>query len=649
MAKTVKVSYNADTLETVITVDGREFDTSRINGKEIADWAYPFMIRKIRWNGFYDEMVEALGGDKEFNLVFEGSEDALAELKEAWEDAPVTIISDGNGENTVLIEYDEDNLKTTITINGQAFDTSRIDGREIADWVYPFMIRKVKWNGIFDELSSAVGSNEYVIQFFGNESCFKILTEEAPAELSICMAQNNNTNKAKELTIDFSDVPEQTKELFNEFEKLMIGESSVLENKSNQEFDEDFKIISHYADLGNIDAMCYNAFYNICSANENTNINVDVDKLRILAEKEHVKSQFAFSIILQNQGKEEAFIWMKKAAENGYIPAYYFLGIYYFYGKGTAINKNEAIKWYTLAADNGNVDGLCALGYCLQYGDGIEQNCKKAVKYYKKAAKEGFAEAQNRLGCCYFTGIGVGSTYSEALKHFKNAADQNYLAAICNLATCYRYGYGCDKNISKAKELYLQAAEQGYLYAQYYLGNIYEYEKKHINLDKALMWYNKAKENGLIIDTDHMGEQHRGGFGAEINREKNIEWYRTASICGDAWSLSRLDLMDYDAFSEDYSSSYSNNKSQPKESSTQLVNVTPVCDESHVNNSGFMNKATDALNKVVDFAESETGQNIIKIGKIVGKIGATIYQANKNKNSSYTSYDSDDYYYDDEY
>lgn len=157
MAKTVKVSYNADTLETVITVDGREFDTSRINGKEIADWAYPFMIRKIRWNGFYDEMVESLGGDKEFNLVFEGSEDALAELKEAWEDAPVTIISEGNGENTVLIEYDEDNLKTTITINGQAFDTSRIDGREIADWVYPFMIRKVKWNGIFEELSEAVG------------------------------------------------------------------------------------------------------------------------------------------------------------------------------------------------------------------------------------------------------------------------------------------------------------------------------------------------------------------------------------------------------------------------------------------------------------------------------------------------------------
>ena len=51
MAKTVKVTYNAETLETSITIDGNPFDTSRIDGKEISDWAYPFMIRKVRWNG----------------------------------------------------------------------------------------------------------------------------------------------------------------------------------------------------------------------------------------------------------------------------------------------------------------------------------------------------------------------------------------------------------------------------------------------------------------------------------------------------------------------------------------------------------------------------------------------------------------------
>lgn len=185
MVKTVKVLYNADTLETEITVDGRKFDTSRINGKEIEDWAYPFMIRKVRWNGFYDEMVEALGGDKEFNLVFEGSEDSLAELKEALEDAPVTIISDEDNENIVVIEYDEDSLTTSITINGQAFDTSRIDGKEIADWIYPFIIRKVKWDGIFDEISKVIGSDEYTVQFSGSNSAMRELMEECPETVSI--------------------------------------------------------------------------------------------------------------------------------------------------------------------------------------------------------------------------------------------------------------------------------------------------------------------------------------------------------------------------------------------------------------------------------------------------------------------------------
>ena len=60
MGRTVKVVYHADTLQTEITVDGEPFDTSRINGKEIDVWAYPFMLRKIKWNGFYEEMVEAL-------------------------------------------------------------------------------------------------------------------------------------------------------------------------------------------------------------------------------------------------------------------------------------------------------------------------------------------------------------------------------------------------------------------------------------------------------------------------------------------------------------------------------------------------------------------------------------------------------------
>jgi len=143
-------------------------------------------MRKIKWSGFYQEMSDALGGERAFNLIFEGSPKALAELQEAWEDEPVTVISEESSDaDTVIIDYDESALQTIITINNQPFDTSRINGREIADWVYPFMMRKVKWNGIFDELSQVVGSEKYTIQFCGTESALQELKEECPETVTI--------------------------------------------------------------------------------------------------------------------------------------------------------------------------------------------------------------------------------------------------------------------------------------------------------------------------------------------------------------------------------------------------------------------------------------------------------------------------------
>ena len=209
MSKTVKVIYHDDTLETEIIVDGQPFDTSRIKGREIADWAYPFVMRKIKWSGFYQEMSDALGGERAFNLIFEGSPKALAELQEAWEDEPVTVISEESSDaDTVMIDYDESALQTIITINNQPFDTSRINGREIADWVYPFMMRKVKWNDIFDELSQVVGSEKYTIQFCGTESALQELKEECPETVTI----RENLKKTEDTISETESVQEINQE-----------------------------------------------------------------------------------------------------------------------------------------------------------------------------------------------------------------------------------------------------------------------------------------------------------------------------------------------------------------------------------------------------------------------------------------------------
>lgn len=645
MSKTVKVIYNADTLQTTIMVDGQPFDTSRIDGKEIEDWAYPFMMRKVKWNGFYDEMVDALGGEKEFNLIFDGSDEALAELKEAWEDAPVTVVSENDCGNTVVIEYDENTLTTNITVNGQPFDTSRINGKEIEDWVYPFMIRKVKWDGIFEELAKVVGTNEYTIQFDGSEIALKILSEEVPNDVSICV-------KTYEFTADMP-IPDEVKYIFDGMEQFMLGRVDSFDDKSEEEQEEIFKIITRYADLGNCDAICYVALLAMVSEDKEININDIIDTLKSIAMKGHAKAQYLLAMIYygsfdeETENQDEGYKWLEKSANLEYAPAQYLVGEAYFNGESVSIDYDEAFKMFENSAKQGYLYAQCKLGFCYEFCYGTEQDYKEAIKLYKLAAKSGLDEAQNRLGNLYFNGNGVSTTYKEAIKWFNSAAEQLYAPALCNLATCYRYGqFGCQKNVQQAIDLYLQASEQGYVYAQYYLGNIYEFEKGYIDHEKALNWYNIAIENGLPVDIDNIGMKYRNGYEGEDrkNEETALELYIQAAEYGDAWAQHRIESLNGTAAMKAKKKAEQKQKNRPQK---QVVNTTTSQTSAK---SGFTFKnATDTVNKVVGFVESDTGQNILKVGRVVGKIGMALFQANQNRKASYNSSASYDYYDDDEY
>ena len=358
MANKVEVIYDDKTLETLITVNGKSFDTSRINGKEIADWAYPFMMRKVRWNGFYDEMVQALGSQKAFDLVFEGSDEALAELREAWENAPVNVVSGSSTENAVVIVYDENTLTTEITVNGQPFDTSRINGKEIADWVYPFMMRKVKWEGIFEELAKVVESQEYTIQFSGSNAAMNELMEECPESVSIQKNKGNYLQTSNELAKKVSS----DDEVFNTF-------VSLNKDKRHQEA---FDYAKSYADKGNAGAQ-YSLF-----------ISYHVGK--IVPQDEKIAQSY-----------------LKKSAEQGYAKAQYELGL-----------LTHDNNWLLRSAEQGYSEAQYLLGELYLEGDDCPQDDDEAFKWIKKAAEQGLAEAQAKLGNLYFYGWGTAADSHQA-------------------------------------------------------------------------------------------------------------------------------------------------------------------------------------------------------------------------------------------
>lgn len=549
---TVEVLYNENTLETLITVNGKSFDTSRINGKEIADWAYPFMMRKVRWNGFYDEMVQDLGGQKAFDLVFEGSEEALAELREAWENAPVNIISGGSLGSVVTITYDENRLTTEITVNGQPFDTSRINGKEIADWVYPFMMRKVKWEGIFEELAKEVGSQDYTIQFSGSNSAMNELMEECPVNVNI---------KVVRRTVALNSTKKQ------------IGTGNEL--CENNEDENVFKCCLEAAEEGNAEAQCMvgDCYFKGIGTKEDEN---KAFKWYLkAAEQGYVEAQYSVGRCYNfGFGTEDddykAFNWYLKAAEQGHNSAQYYVGLMYFCGYGVEEDNDEALKWFLKsaeqdddganaiymvgkcylnsgieedenkafkyflkAAEQDNIDALCSIGLCYERGIGVEQDYDEAFEWYMKAAEKGNAIAQTDVGRFYYNGLAPDVDYDEAFRYFMMASEESEEAQFY-LGECYYVGFGVEADDEEAEMWYQRSADDGFAPALYHVAENNEDEFE------AFEQYMKAAEQGYSLSILAVADCYYTGKGVDEDIYEAVEWYEKAAEYGEARAICQL-------------------------------------------------------------------------------------------------------------
>ena len=576
MANKVEVIYDDKTLETLITVNGKSFDTSRINGKEIADWAYPFMMRKVRWNGFYEEMVQALGGQKDFDLVFEGSDEALAELREAWENAPVNVVSGSSTENVVVIVYDENTLTTEITVNGQPFDTSRINGKEIADWVYPFMMRKVKWDGIFEELAKVVGSQEYTIQFSGSNAAMNELMEECPETVSI---QKNKGNVSK--SVEASNI-----------------DSSTSNNSDMTQKDRVLEIASRFA---------YHFIETIASGKEDFGTTIleelnqsDYDYLLELASNGEPAAVF-FNLIVNSEDEEIVFSSYDDLAKKRFLPAEALSLVSVFDDKSFSADylqvaeyikdiEASSLKDYlsdgmkdiediahelanrqryeesfairqSVIGYNYNVS-ISNLGWHYHYGKGVEKNLEQAVKYYKKAIALGDTWSKDKLKeLCIdpdtpFYDPELSDDMKTILDFFNNEeyaiADQNELDEVIDklskyakqgnptaqftLGKCYLEGIGVEESLQKARVWISKAAENGHPTALSAMAEAYHYgEDIQADDRKAFQYIRKAVDCGADPDDmDLLAAFYTYGWGTPVNVSQGLECRKVAAEFGSA-------------------------------------------------------------------------------------------------------------------
>lgn len=124
---------------------------------------------------------------------------------------------------------------------------------------------------------------------------------------------------------------------------------------------------------------------------------------------------------------EQAPKGYKRAAQAGFAPAQYNLGMIYERGLGgVQRDAGKAVEWYRRAVVQGDTDADSKL-YVMYASGRVPQTDDAAVAGYKHAAQEGSAVAQYTLGVLYETGSGaVQRDAKEAARWYKKAANQQH-------------------------------------------------------------------------------------------------------------------------------------------------------------------------------------------------------------------------------
>ena len=165
----------------------------------------------------------------------------------------------------------------------------------------------------------------------------------------------------------------------------------------------------------------------------------------------------------QNEADRRLLADVRTKAEKGDAQSQCDLGRAFDEGSlGVPRDRVEAVKWYRKAAEQNYAEAQFYLGSCYDHGDGVAKDYVEAVKWYRKAAEQNYATAQFNLGFCCVEGRGMAKDYVEAVKWIRKAAEQNFGPAQNSLGSLYEFGgMGVAKDYVEAYRWWLLVARQG--------------------------------------------------------------------------------------------------------------------------------------------------------------------------------------------
>ena len=482
-------------------------------------------------------------------------------------------------------------------MNGQPFDTSRINGKEIEDWVYPFMMRKIKWDGIFDELKAVLGTDEFDIQFSGTRAAMKVLMEDCPETVAISYQKTNQptatyavSRSEQEKTapeptsVDAETLYKKGKKCYDNGEleravgyykqaaemdyadaQLALGVcyfngNGITENEKKAE-----KLFRKAVENGNINALVrLGKIYEVhfYRDDDGSALKQSANFYRRAAELGDAEGQFAlgecyFGGCGVQKSPEQGSKWLRKAAEQGYAMAQWRLGLCYKNEIGVSHNDSEMLKWFRAAAEQGNEDAQYELGMLYYHGKGgLREDDTEAVRWFEKAATKDCIDAQFMLGVCYRDGNGVEQNSVQAVIWFKRVLEtaipdlddeiiqetEEEIRKIQEEDVLIRgFDHYDDGKYAEAVECFLDAADNGNSDAMFMLGLCYELGNGvRQDYHRAVDWYERAAALDDATAQERLGDLYAEGIGVALDKVESAKWYRKAAENGNMDAKARL-------------------------------------------------------------------------------------------------------------
>ena len=147
------------------------------------------------------------------------------------------------------------------------------------------------------------------------------------------------------------------------------------------------------------------------------------------AEAGYAAAQFDFGQMFYFSGQmDQAFLWISRAADQGYAPGLNTLAEMYKDGSGMAPDPRKAAELYRLSAEQDNPTGLLAYGEMLLAGTGVDENIEEGLDYLIRASEHNHGQAQFLLARLYHgSGDWVEMDYERAYFWYRIAETGEYL------------------------------------------------------------------------------------------------------------------------------------------------------------------------------------------------------------------------------